>query len=62
MEINEKYKNFIKNDKFTFLKILYENYFELNSNEEEKENSDDGENNKNNNNDKCINKKKKKKR
>ena len=60
--LNEKYKNFIKNDKFTFLKILYENYFELNSNEEEKENSDDGENNKNNNNDKCINKKKKKKR
>ena len=58
--LTEKYKNFINYDKFTFLTILYENYFELNSKEEEKENSD--EDNENKNNEQSTNKKKKKRK
>lgn len=59
--IYEKYKNFIKENKFTFLTILYEDYFEIKKSEDEKENlkesSDDEDEDKNN-----EDKKKKKKR
>ena len=38
----EKYKNFIKDNKITFVTILYEKYFDINSkDQEEKENSDE---------------------
>ena len=36
--IYEKYKNFINENKFTFLTILYEDYFEIKTSEEDKEN------------------------
>ena len=58
-KIYEKYKNFINENKFTFLTILYEDYFEIKTSEE-KENlkeSSDEEEDKNN-----EDKKKKKKR
>ena len=59
--IYEKYKNFINENKFTFLTILYEDYFEIKTSEEKKENlkesSDEEEEDKNN-----EDKKKKKKR
>ena len=45
--LTEKYKNFINEDKCTFMTILYDNYFDSNSKEEEKENSDEEDNNKN---------------
>jgi len=59
--IYEKYKNFINENRFTFLTILYEDYFEIKKSEEEKENlkesSDEEDEDKNN-----EDKKKKKKR
>ena len=42
--LSEKYKNFINEDKCTFMTILYDNYFDSNSKEEE--NSDEEDNNK----------------
>ena len=60
--LNEKYKNFINDDKFTFLRILYENYFELKSNEEEKEDSEEENDIKNNNKEQSTNKKKKRRK
>ena len=61
--LSEKYRNFISDDKYTFLTLLYEHYFDINSKEEEKENSDDENDNKNiNNNEQSINKKKKKRK
>ena len=56
----EKYKNFINEDKCTFMTILYDHYFVSNLNEEEKENNDEEDNNKNEQ--KTGKKKKRKKR
>ena len=58
----EKYKNFINYDKYTFLTLLYENYFELNSKNEDKENIDDDKDNTKNGNEHSKNKKKKKRK
>ena len=59
----EKYKNFINEDKFTFVTILYEKYFDINSkDQEEKELSDEDEDNNKNNNEQPTNKKKRKKK
>ena len=60
----DKFKNFINEDKFTFVTILYDKYFDINSKDiNEKENSDEDEdNNKNNNKEQQINKKKRKKK
>ena len=60
----DKFKNFINDDKITFVTILYEKYFDINSNvTDDKENSDEDENNnKNNNNTQQVNKKKRKKK
>ena len=58
----EKYKNFINYDKYTFLTLLYENYFELNSKNEDKENIDDDKDNIKHGNEHSKNKKKKKRK
>ena len=60
----DKFKNFINEDKFTFVTILYDKYFDINSKDiNKKENSDEDEdNNKNNNKEQQINKKKRKKK
>lgn len=60
--LSEKYKNFINENKSSFMNILYENYFEINLKEEDKENSDEEDDTKINNNEQSNSKKKKKKR
>ena len=60
--LSKKYKNFINENKSSFMNILYENYFEINLKEEDKENSDEEDDTKIKNDEQSNSKKKKKKR